>query len=141
MTRLPEGDPAGLVRRNRMAEWQAMGLDLHNCPIRSILDQVAAKWPVLILLEVHQEPKRFNMLLRAIPDISRRMLTQGLRDLEQNGLLTRTLFDTRPPAVEYALTALGRSLMDPLLALVDWAALNRAAVAEAHRLYDCARQA
>jgi DNA-binding HxlR family transcriptional regulator len=118
-----------------------MGLDLHNCPIRSILDQVAAKWPVLILLEVHQEPKRFNMLLRAIPDISRRMLTQGLRDLEQNGLLTRTLFDTRPPAVEYALTALGRSLMDPLLALVDWAALNRAAVAEAHRLYDSARQA
>ncbi|MBC2670611.1 helix-turn-helix transcriptional regulator [Novosphingobium piscinae] len=112
-----------------------MGFAPQACPIRTILDQVAAKWTVLILLELHDGPKRFNALLRALPDISRRMLTQGLRDLEQNGLLRRTVFDTRPPAVEYALTALGESLMGPLLGLVDWATTHREAVFAAQRQY------
>ncbi|MFC3592636.1 winged helix-turn-helix transcriptional regulator [Novosphingobium piscinae] len=135
MTRLPAGNPAAGPRPSRLAEWQAMGFAPQACPIRTILDQVAAKWTVLILLELHDGPKRFNALLRALPDISRRMLTQGLRDLEQNGLLRRTVFDTRPPAVEYALTALGESLMGPLLGLVDWATTHREAVFAAQRQY------
>lgn len=136
MARLHERNHVAASRRARIAEWQALGFDPNHCPIRSILDHVAAKWTVLILIEIHEEPKRFNMLLRALPDISRRMLTQGLRDLEQNGLLKRTVFDTRPPAVEYALTELGQSLMVPLLALVDWAAANRDAVFDARKRYN-----
>ncbi|MEE3625383.1 helix-turn-helix domain-containing protein [Nitrospirillum sp. BR 11752] len=136
MTTLPESNLGAGSRRARIAAWQAEGFDPHNCPIRSILDQITAKWTVLILLEVQEEPKRFNMLLRSLPDISRRMLTQGLRDLERNGLLRRTVFDTRPPGVEYALTELGRALMTPLLALVDWVAANRESVYDSRRRFD-----
>ncbi|CAA9350232.1 MAG: Redox-sensing transcriptional regulator QorR, putative, partial [uncultured Gemmatimonadaceae bacterium] len=66
-------------------------------------------------------PRRFSALQRAIPDISRRMLTQTLRDLERDGLLTRHVFPTTPPSVEYRLSELGESLLEPLAGLVGWA--------------------
>lgn len=95
--------------------------ELANCPVRHVLDHVAAKWTTLILLELAAGPKRFNALTRALPDISKRMLTQSLRDLERDGLISRAVFPTKPPSVEYALTELGASLLTPLRALIDWA--------------------
>ncbi len=121
---------------SRLQAWHEMGFDPSNCPVRQILDHVAAKWTILILLEINDGPKRFNALLRALPDISRRMLTQSLRDLERDGIVTRTVFDTRPPSVEYALTETGRSLMVPLLALVDWAGANNTVVVSAQERFD-----
>jgi len=67
------------------------GMDLANCPVRHVLDHLAAKWTTLILLELEEGPCRFNALLRALPDISRRMLTQSLRDLERDGLIARAV--------------------------------------------------
>lgn len=104
----------------RREEWEAMGFNPNNCPVRQILDHVAAKWTMLVLIELRDNPKRFNALLRALPDISRRMLTQTLRDLERDGIAIRTVFDTRPPGVEYSLSETGTSLMGPLMGLVDW---------------------
>lgn len=120
----------------RLEAWQAQGFDPSRCPVRRILDHVAAKWTVLILLELNEGPRRFNELLRTLPDISRRMLTQGLRDLERDGILLRTVFDSRPPSVEYRLTPLGQSLMIPLLALVDWASTHSERVFSAQDLFD-----
>lgn len=126
------------VPANRRAEWEAMGFTPDNCPVRRVLDHVAAKWTLLVLLELADGPKRFNGLGRALPDISKRMLTQTLRDLERDGLATRTVHDTKPPSVEYELTDRGRSLMGPLMGLVDWAEQNMAPITEAQATYDAA---
>ena len=112
--------------------------DPGQCPVRTILDHVAAKWTVLVLLELKEKPRRFNDLLRSLPDISRRMLTQSLRDLERDGLVLRTVFDTRPPSVEYSLTDTGQSLMVPLLGLVDWAVRSQTAILGAQEQFDAA---
>lgn len=108
------------------------------CPVRQILDHVAAKWTVLVLLELDVGPRRFNALGRALPDISKRMLTQTLRDLQRDGLISREVFDTKPPSVEYALTPLGASLMAPLFGLVHWAETNRAPIFAAQADFDAA---
>lgn len=142
MTRLPrENLPDAMGGHGGTPVWRQPGFDPHDCPVRNILDHVAAKWTVLILLELHIGPQRFNALLRALPDISRRMLTQGLRDLERDGIIDRTVFDTRPPAVEYRLTALGQSLMQPLLALVRWSADHGDVIAVARQRFDSAADA
>ena len=124
------------------ARWAAMkeAVDLGNCPVRRILDHVAAKWTVLVLIELDAEPRRFSALARALPDISKRMLSQTLRDLQRDGLISRTVFDTKPPSVEYALTPMGRSLMAPLLGLVDWAAINSAPIFAAQEAFDVAAE-
>lgn len=106
---------------SKLATWKAQGFDPANCPVRQVLDHVSAKWPVLILIELGHEPRRFNALLRAVPDISKRMLTQSLRDLERDGMVRREVFDTKPPSVRYSLTELGEGFLPRLLALVDWA--------------------
>ena len=95
--------------------------DLAACPVRSILDHLAAKWTSLIVLELAKGPARFNALHRALPDISKRMLTQSLRELERDGLILREVFPTKPPSVSYALTDLGVSFLGPFGQLVDWA--------------------
>lgn len=81
-------------------------------------------------------PQRFSELERAIPDISKRMLTQSLRDLERNGLLRRTAFPTKPISVQYQLTTLGESLLDPLAHLLEWAENTHAAIKSARSVYD-----
>lgn len=106
-----------------------------DCPVRSILDHIAAKWTTLILLELRAGPQRFNALGRAVPDISKRMLTQSLRDLERDGLVRREVFDTKPPSVSYALTDLGQSFMAPLDHLVGWAKHHQERIAEARRSF------
>ncbi|TCS25192.1 HxlR family transcriptional regulator [Acidomonas methanolica] len=81
-------------------------------------------------------PQRFSAVQRAIPDISKRMLTQTFRDLERDGLITRTVFPTKPPSVEYQLTTLGMTILEPLAVLVRWADRSHAAIREARRIFD-----
>ena len=92
-----------------------------HCAIRDVLDRIGDKWSMLMIMELATQSQRFSELHRAIPDISKRMLTQTLRDLERDGLITRHVFPTRPPTVEYRLAPLGQSLLDPMAALIDWA--------------------
>lgn len=101
------------------------------CPVRNVLDQLAGKWSVLILTALAGKPFRFGELKREIGDISQRMLTQTLRDLQASGLVERTVFPTTPPSVEYRLSPMGQSFMVPLATLVDWAFTNMPAITEA----------
>jgi len=98
------------------------------CPIRDVLDQIGDKWSTLFVLILGERPHRFGELRRAIPDISQRMLTQTLRDLQRDGLVNREVFPTVPPSVEYSLTPLGRSLLEPLSHLIRWADANHDAI-------------
>jgi DNA-binding HxlR family transcriptional regulator len=107
-----------------------------NCPVRDVLDQIGSKWSTLMLMVLWDQPRRFGALRRAIPDISQRMLTQTLRDLQRDGLVGRQVFGTVPPSVEYALTPLGRSLLEPLASLVQWAAAHHAAIQAARSEFD-----
>ena len=90
-------------------------------PVRDVLDRIGDKWSILMIMTLAMRPQRFSELHRAIRDISKRMLTQTLRDLERDGLITRRVFPTKPPSVEYCLSPLGQSLLDPMASLVDWA--------------------
>ena len=116
--------------------WREKHPDLADCPVRDVLDRIGGKWSTLILITLADRPHRFGELRREIPDISQRMLTQSLRDLQRDGLLTRTVYPTLPPSVEYGLTPLGRSLLDPLAALVQWANVNHAAIGSARKEFD-----
>ncbi|MBB2948431.1 DNA-binding HxlR family transcriptional regulator [Actinoplanes lutulentus] len=89
--------------------------------IRAILDQICNKWTLLIVATLEQGTVRFTDLHHQIPGISQRMLTLTLRHLERDGLVSRTVYAEVPPRVEYALTAVGRSLIAPALALAGWA--------------------
>jgi len=104
--------------------------DPSKCPVRNVLDQLGDKWSVLIITALAERPYRFGELKREIPDISQRMLTQTLRDLQADGLLERTVFPTTPPSVEYKLSPMGRSFLVPLSAMVDWAFANFPAIRE-----------
>lgn len=122
--------------QEKITEFAAKGFDLVNCPVRSVLAHIGAKWTFLVLLLLHDGSKRFNALARGMPDVSKRMLTQSLRDLERDGLITRHVFDTKPPSVEYRLTGLGESLMEPMLLLVDWATVKHPIITEARAKFD-----
>lgn len=122
-------------------EWEAMGFSPQNCPVRSVMDHIGAKWTVLILIELQSGAMRFNALGRALPDISKRMLTQTLRDLERDGMVKREVFDTKPPSVAYSLTEMGSSLMTPLLGLVEWAEARLPEITTARTTYDTSAEA
>ena len=107
-----------------------------KCPIRDVLDRVGQKWTLLILINLEPAPQRFSALQRQVDDISKRMLTQTLRDLERDGLIARTVYPTKPPAVEYALTDLGRSALHPIAALSHWAEENHATIRAARATFD-----
>jgi DNA-binding HxlR family transcriptional regulator len=106
------------------------------CPIQEVLDRVAGKWSILIMVAATDGPIRFTELERAIPSVSRRMLTLTLRNLERDGLMTRTVHPTVPPKVEYELTPIARELRAVLATLTGWAEHHRATIAAARRAYD-----
>ena len=81
-------------------------------------------------------PQRFGQLRRAVPDISQRMLTQTLRDLQRDGLVARRVFPTQPPSVEYRLTPLGRSFLKPLVKLIAWSERNHGAIRAAREAFE-----
>jgi DNA-binding HxlR family transcriptional regulator len=102
--------------------------DWSQCPVRDVLDQISGKWSTLLVMILAMRPHRFGELRRAVPDISQRMLTQTLRDLQRDGLISRHVFPTQPPSVEYRLTPLGRSFLRPLIGLVRWSLRNHQAI-------------
>jgi DNA-binding HxlR family transcriptional regulator len=106
------------------------------CPVRDVLDRIGDKWSVLILVALKDQPKRFGVLRREISDISQRMLSDTLRTLTRDGLTWRKVYPTVPPGVEYGLTEMGRSLLNPLGQLVDWATVNHARVKDARAAFD-----
>jgi len=104
--------------------------------VSEVLSRVGDKWTVLVVSAMGDGPKRFNELRRALGSISQRMLTLTLRGLERDGLVTRTVFPTIPPRVDYELTKLGRSLLEPVSGLGLWARQNRLAIQEARDRFD-----
>jgi len=104
--------------------------------VSEVLSRVGDKWTVLVVSTLGDGPKRFNELRKALGSISQRMLTLTLRALERDGLITRTVFPTIPPRVDYELTRLGGSLLEPVNTLGLWARKNRAAIEEARRSFD-----
>ena len=101
-----------------------------------VLSRVGDKWSVFVVSRLGDGPKRFNELRREIGGISQRMLTLTLRGLERDGLITRTVFPTVPPRVDYELTALGRDLLNPVSALGAWAIRNQPKIARAREQFD-----
>ncbi|EGE58474.1 UNVERIFIED_ORG: DNA-binding HxlR family transcriptional regulator [Rhizobium esperanzae] len=133
---------AVLSLKNRMPgarrEIDLAGLDFSNCPVRDMMQQIGGKWSTLLLEVLAAEPRRFGELRRMLPDISQRMLTQTLRDLQRDGYIAREVFRTKPPSVEYSMTDLGRSLYQPLSQLLNWAEANHDAVRAARSRFDSA---
>src|ERR687888_1362292 len=115
--------------------------DAEDCrAVSEVLARVGDKWTVLVVNELGDGPKRFNEIRRALGSISQRMLTLTLRGLERDGLVTRTVFPTIPPRVEYELTKLGHSLLEPVSSLALWARRNRSGIAAARQRFDAAAQ-
>ena len=109
--------------------------------IREVLNRVCDKWSVLIVGLLADGSKRFSELRRTIEGISQRMLTLTLKGLERDGLVTRTVYPTKPPRVEYQLTKLGRTLRKPIQALAKWAQENREEIQKARNRYDAGHSA
>lgn len=103
---------------------------------RDVLNRVGDKWSVLIVVVLGDGRRRFGELRRSIEGISQRMLTLTLRGLERDGLVTRNVYPSIPPRVEYELTELGRTLLVPIHALADWAASNRVTIQASRDRFD-----
>ena len=104
--------------------------------ISTLLSRIGDKWTVLVVQTLGEGPKRFNELRREIPSVSQRMLTLTLRNLERDGLVSRTVTPTIPPRVDYELTELGQSLQKPICGLATWATENVDAIHDAQARYD-----
>jgi DNA-binding HxlR family transcriptional regulator len=117
----------------KFESWQTMQLDETRCPVRGLLDQMGDRWSILLLAALAARPRRFGALQRAVPDISKRMLTQTLRRLEMDGFVFRDVQPTVPPSVTYSLMPLGTSFAAPLLNLIEWAEANFPAVREVRK--------
>ena len=107
-----------------------------DCPTRQVLDRIADKLTVLIIGLLENEPKRFSHLQRHIDGISQKMLSQTLRSLERDGLVQRTIYAEVPPRVEYQLTPMGRTLIETIAAIRNWAEQHISEIAVAQQEYD-----
>lgn len=107
-----------------------------SCPSRELFDQIADKWSMMVLAVLAPGPQRFNTLKRQLEGVSQKSLTQTLRRLERNGLITRRVLATSPVAVEYGLSSLGETLLPPLMALYRWTKANMAEVEVARAVFD-----
>ncbi len=116
--------------------WKEQDLDPRRCPVRTVLDRLGDKWSVLLVTALAGGPLRYGQVRRTIPDISKRMLTQTLRDLERDGIVSREVFPTKPPSVEYALTEVGESLLGPIQVLVGWAESNFESIRNSRQSFD-----
>ena len=111
---------------------------LTKCPARTVVEVLANKWTMLVMstLQLNGEPMRFNELRRRLQGLTQKVLTQTLRALERDGLVTRTVYPTMPPRVEYALTALGSGAADLLHAVGSWAEQNIDEILVARETYE-----
>lgn len=103
---------------------------------RELLDQVLDKWSVHVMSELCGAPRRFNELRRAIPDVSQKSLTNTLRRLERNGMIRRELISSRPVAVQYSVSPLGKTMREPIEALLRWLAEQTQAIKQARDQFD-----
>ncbi|MFD4831272.1 winged helix-turn-helix transcriptional regulator [Streptomyces uncialis] len=107
-----------------------------DAPHRELLDQILDKWSLSVLNELCERPCRFNELRRAIPRVTQKSLTATLRRLERNGVIGREVVSTRPVAVRYRITPLGKTLRHPVDVLLAWAAQNMPAIENAREGFD-----
>lgn len=124
-------------RRERRAAYDSY---LAGCPSRQLLDRISDKWVSLVLTGLADGPRRYSDLGRLIAGVSEKMLTQTLRTLERDGLVTRTLTPATPVRVDYALTPLGQSLLPVMAAVKSWADTHIEDVEAARETYDQSRQ-
>ena len=110
-----------------------------DCPTRQILDRISDKWTALVVLLLADGPMRFTELRTHLGRVAPKVLTQSLRRLERDGLVTREIFAEVPPRVEYTLTELGHSLAGPIAVIGDWAEAHLSRVIAAQEAYDAAR--
>lgn len=107
-----------------------------NCPTRMLLDHIADKWTSLVLWKISDGPVRFNQLRRDVEGISTKVLSQTLKRLGRDGLITREVFATVPVTVEYSITPLGQTLSDKISIIAEWAETNVEAVLTAQARFD-----
>jgi DNA-binding HxlR family transcriptional regulator len=127
-----------LLAELRARRTEAAGGDMFdpNCATRLVLDRMGDKWTALAVLLLSDGPMRFSELRAHLGPVAPKVLTQTLRRIERNGLITREVFAEVPPRVEYTLTDLGRSLTGPIAVLGDWAETHLAEIAAAQQRYD-----
>lgn len=107
-----------------------------TCPTRQVLDRIGGKWTVLVVGALAGGPLRFTELRDRVGGVAPKVLTQTLRALERDGLITRTIYAEVPPRVEYELTGLGRTLQEPIAAVREWAEAHLPAIVGAREQYD-----
>ncbi|MHA7281928.1 winged helix-turn-helix transcriptional regulator [Arthrobacter sp. TMS2-4] len=112
-----------------------------ECPSRVVLQRIGDKWTTLVFQVLKHGPQRFSVIRSAVQNVTPKVLTQTLRTLERDGLLTRRVYAQVPPRVEYELTTLGQTLLGPLDAVRDWAEQNVSAILDARDAYDDAHDA
>lgn len=110
--------------------------DLDFCPVRSTYSKLSSKWIVLILTHLNFGTHRFSELLAAIPDISQRMLTQSVRQLERDGFVSRKVTASVPPRVDYSITEFGRTYLEEVESILHWSLKNRARIQANQEIYD-----
>lgn len=107
-----------------------------DCPSRALFDQVSDKWSMLVLISLEDGPVRFNAIKRRLEGVTQKALTQCLRRLERNGLLSRHVIPVSPIAVQYEITPLGRTLLQPFKVMHDWTLTKLSEVEEARQVFD-----
>lgn len=130
----------GIIKGEQVLMIAGVPMAMDNCPVRDVLNTVSGKWSSLLLLALLDGPLRFSQLRRTVPDISQRMLTQTLKDLQRDGYITRTVYPTQPPSVEYALTQMGHSFLDVFQKLVTWSVQTQNMIRAARTDYDKAAE-
>jgi len=127
-----------LVDRLRSARTSPAQGDVFDpdCPTRLVLDRIGDKWTVLVVLLLSDGPMRFSELRGHLGRVAPKVLTQTLRRMERDGLLTREIYAEVPPRVEYALTDLGNSLIEPIAVITEWAEVNVDRIVGAQAAYD-----
>ena len=132
--------PPGIVERLRAQRKQSATGDVFDpdCPTRLVLDRLGDKWTTLIVLLLSDGPMRFSQLRAHLGPVAPKVLTQTLRRMERDGLVTREIFAEVPPRVDYTLTVLGHSLVGPISVVADWAEVHLRQITGAQEAYDAA---
>lgn len=115
--------------------WVSLPVARERCPVRDVLDRLGEKWSTLLVMALAERPRRFSELQRIVSDISKRSLVQALRNLEEDGIVVRRVFPTKPPSVEYSLTDLGVSMLEPLAAIIGWAERSHGEIRDARERF------
>lgn len=109
--------------------------DAIHCPIRNVIDRIGDKWSLIVLVILSEQPTRFNELKRTVGDISQKVLTQVLKNLEQDGYINRTEYHENQLKVVYELTEMGLSILDPIEELIHWAEQNHSKILKNREKY------